>query len=94
MERAHNPSFEQEIRNAVEVGNPWALEELLEEMCAENNELRRVVMAIVADEYRVRLRKMPRGEALRLYEECYTDKDDANKDWLLGEITEEIIQGN
>lgn len=47
MERMHALNFEQEIRNAVEVGNPWALDDLLEEVCAENNELRRVVMAIV-----------------------------------------------
>lgn len=51
-------------------------------------------MAIVADEYRERLRKMPRDAALRLYEECYTKKDDANKAWLLGEIVEEIVQEN
>jgi len=51
-------------------------------------------MQIVADEYRQRLRNMPRDEVLRLYEQFYAEQEESNRDWLLGEIVEEIIQEN
>jgi hypothetical protein len=94
MEYSHVQNFEQQIRDAVEIGNPWALDELIEEVCGQSNELRGVVMQIVADEYRQRLRNMPRNELLRLYKEFYAEQEDSNRDWLLGEVVEEIIREN
>jgi len=90
MEYSHVQNFEQQIRDAVEIGNPWALDELIEEVCGQNNELRGVVMDIVADEYRLQCRKMSHDQVLQLYQDYYVEQDDANKDWLLGEIVEEI----
>jgi hypothetical protein len=94
MEYSHVQNFEQQIRDAVEIGNPWALDELIEEVCGQSNQLRGVVMQIVADEYRQRLRNMRRDEVLRLYEQFYAEQEDSNRDWLLGEVVEEIIQEN
>jgi hypothetical protein len=94
MEYSHVQNFEQQIRDAVEIGNPWALDELIEEVCGESNELRGVVMQIVADEYRQRLRNMRRDEVLRLYEQSYVEQDDSNMDWLLGEVVEEMLAEN
>jgi hypothetical protein len=94
MEYSHVQNFEQQIRDAVEIGNPWALDELIQEVCGQSNELRGVVMQIVTDEYRQRLRNMPRNEILRLYKEFYAEQEDSNRDWLLGEVVEEIIREN
>jgi hypothetical protein len=94
MEYSHVQNFEQQIRDAVEIGNPWALDELIEEVCGQSNELRGVVMQIVTDEYRQRLRNMPRNELLRLYKEFYAEQEDSNRDWLLGEMVEEMLAEN
>ncbi len=87
-------ALEKEIRGSIEIGNPWAVDDLIEEYCGDHGDLKMIVMQIVADEYRKRLRKMSREELLRRYQQCFEEQDDANKDWLLGEIAEEIIQEN
>ncbi|HUI06141.1 MAG TPA: hypothetical protein VL486_03975 [Verrucomicrobiae bacterium] len=84
-----NAKTENRIRAAVILGNPWALDELRGEICSNDQEAE-AFAEIVADEYRRRLRAMPREEMLELYREFYENASDANKDWLLGEIVESI----
>ncbi len=90
MEGAMSLDFEAEIRRTVEIGNPWALDDLIEETCGVDAELAGVVRAVVADEYIRRLAIMSPKEMNELYEEYYLEPTDANKDWLLGEIVESI----
>jgi hypothetical protein len=90
MKVAFNPETEKRICRAVKLGDPWALDELTEGICGDERELRREFSEIVADEYRHRLSAMPRQEMRELYRRCYKEQTDANKDWLLGEIVEEI----
>ena len=95
MKVAFDPKTEKRIRGAVKPGDPWALDELTEEVCGDDGELRREFSEIVADEYRRRLADMPRGEMRKLYRRCYKEQTDANKDWLLGEVVERIeAEGN
>ena len=90
MKIALNPETEKQIRRAVKLGDPWALDELTEEICGDDSMLRSECGAIVVDEYRRRLSAMPRQEMRELYRRCYEELTDANKDWLLGEIVESI----
>ena len=90
MKIALNPETEQRIRRAVKPGDPWALDELMEEICGDDPMLRGECSAIVVDEYRRRLSTMPRQEMRELYPRCYKELTDANRDWLLGEIVESI----
>ena len=95
MKVAFNPETEERIRSTVKPGDPWALDELMEEICGDDGELRREIGEVVADEYRRRLSAMPRGKMRELYRRCYKEQADANKDWLLGEIVEGIVaEGN
>lgn len=86
--------YEQEMRNAVEIGNPWALDGLIEEISGQSDDLKVVVVQIVADEYRSRVRKLPREEALRPCREFCVDEHDPSKDSLPGEVREDVIQEN
>jgi hypothetical protein len=90
MTIAIDKQTEKKIRQAVKPGNPWALDDLTEEICGDDGELRREFSEIVADEYRRVLSAMPRSKMQELYRQCYTVESDANKDWLLGEIVESI----
>jgi hypothetical protein len=83
-------NFERDIREAVEIGNPWAFDGLIEETCSTDAELIGIVSQIVAEEYRTRLSGMTPDEMDVLYREFYLEASDANKDWLLGEVIEEI----
>jgi hypothetical protein len=95
MKVAFDPETEKRIRRAVKPGEPWVLDELTEEICGDDRELRREFSEIVADEYRHQLSAMPRQEMRELYRRCYKEQTDANKDWLLGEIVESIeAEGN
>ncbi len=95
MKVALDPEAKKRIRRAVKPGDPWALDELTEEICGGDREQRREFSEIVADEYRRRLSAMPRQEMRELYRNCYKEQTDANKDWLLGEIVESIeTEGN
>lgn len=95
MNTALNQLTERRIRQTVIPGEPWALDGLVQEICGDDLELRREFSGIVADEYRRRVFAMPRAEMRELYRRCYREQTDANKDWLLGEIVEEIeAQGN
>jgi hypothetical protein len=95
MKVAFDSKIEKRIREAVKLGEPYALDELTEEICGEDGELRREFGEIVADEYQRRISAMPREEMRELYRRCYKDESDANKDWLLGEIVESIeAEGN
>jgi len=95
MKVALDPETEKRIRRAVKPGDPWALDELTEEICGNDSKLRREFSEIVADEYRRRLSAMPRQEMRDLYRRCYKKQTDANKDWLFGEIVESIeAEGN
>ena len=86
---------EKRIRRAVKLGDPWALDELTEEICGGNSEQRREFSEIAADEYRRRLSAMSRQKMRELYRRCYKEQTDANRDWLLGEIVEAIeAEGN
>jgi hypothetical protein len=93
MKTAFDSETEKRIREAVSLGDPWALDELAQEICGDDSELRRECSEIVADEYRRRLSAMPRQEMRKLYQRCYKEPGDANKDWLLGEIVESIEAG-
>ena len=46
---------EKRIRGTVKPGDPWALDDLTEEICRDDEEKRREFSEIVADEYRRRL---------------------------------------
>jgi hypothetical protein len=59
MKIALNPETEKRIRRAVKPGDPWALDELMEEICADDSMLRGECSEIVADEYHRRLSAMP-----------------------------------
>ncbi|GEM_PF-6457879 len=84
------PEIERRIRDAVSPGEPWALDELTLEICGDDRQLAKEFSEIVADEYRRRLHAMPREKMRELYHRCYEEPGDANKDWLLGEIVENI----
>ena len=90
MKVAFAPEIEKRIRSTVKPGDPWALDELTEEICGDDSELRREFSEIVADEYHRRLSAMPRQEMRDLYRRCHKEQTDANKDWLLGEVVESI----
>ena len=90
MKTAIDSETEKQIRSAVKPGDPWGLDELTEEICGDDPDLRREFSEIVADEYRCRLSAMPRHEMRELYHRRYKNQTDANKDWLLGEIVETI----
>jgi hypothetical protein len=90
MKIALDPKTEKQIREAVKVGEPYASDELMAEICGDDPILRRECGEIVADEYRLRLSAMSRQEMQELYRRCYKEESDANKDWLLGEIVESI----
>jgi hypothetical protein len=90
MKIALDSNLEKQIRKTVEIGEPYALDELLAETCGDDLILRRECAEIVADEYRRRLSAMPRDEMWELYHRCYEEESDANKDWLLGEVVESI----
>ena len=95
MKVALDSEIEKRVRRAVKPGDPWALDELTEEICGDNGELRREFSEIVADEYQRRLSVIPCEEMRALYRRCYKEQTDANKDWLLGEIVESIeAEGN
>jgi len=95
MKTALDPETEKRIRRAVKPGDPWALDELTQEICGDDSKLRREFSEIVADEYRRRLSAMPRQEMRELYRHSYKEPTDANKDWLLGQIVESIeAEGN
>jgi hypothetical protein len=95
MKLALDPKIEKQIRLAVSPGEPFALDELIEEICRDDTSLRGECSKIVADEYRRRLAAMTRGAMRELYRRHYKVETDANKDWLLGEIVESIeAQGN
>jgi hypothetical protein len=85
-----DPKVEKRIREAVKLGEPYALDELMDEICGEDPTLRREYGEIVADEYRRRLSTMSRHEMRGLYRRYFKEESDANKDWLLGEIVEGI----
>jgi hypothetical protein len=93
MNVALDPESQKRIRNAVKPGDPWALDELTEEICGDDRELHREFSKVVADEYQRRLSAMPRQQMRELYRRCYKEQTDANKDWLLGEIVEGIEAG-
>ena len=80
---------EKRVRAAVKPGDPFALDDLMTQLCADAAD-RATFSGIVADEYRRRLKAMPRVEMLELYRRFYEDATDANKDWLLGELLESI----
>jgi hypothetical protein len=88
-----NPSIdaaiESRLRATVKLGDPFALGELLANVCGDDVE-RSMASEVIADEYRRRLAAMPREEMLEVYRRHYQDASDANKDWLLGEIVESI----
>ncbi len=84
-----NANIESQIRASVSPGNPFTLDGLTEKFCAADAD-RVAFSEIVADEYRRRLAAMPLKQMLELYERCYKNPSDANKDWLLGEIAESI----
>jgi hypothetical protein len=90
MTTAFDTQTEKKIRNSVKLGDPWALDELIAEICEDSSELRHKFGEIVADEYRRRLSTMLRSEMRELYRRCFKEESDANKDWLLGEIVENI----
>jgi len=91
MKIALDPKIEKRIRQTVKPGDPWASDEMMEEICGDDRILRSEFSEIVADEYRRRrLSAMPRQEMQELYRRCYKELTDANKDWLLGEIVESI----
>ena len=90
MKTAIDSHSGKKIRQAVKLGDPWALDDITEEICGDDGELRREIGQIVADEYRIRLMSMPREEMRELYRRYYKDESDSNKDWLLGEIVESI----
>ncbi|MGD1088254.1 MAG: hypothetical protein ABR955_05960 [Verrucomicrobiota bacterium] len=90
MKIALDPKTEKQIREAVKLGEPYALDELMTEICGNDPILRRESSEIVADEYHRRLSTMPRQEIQELYRRSYMEPTDANKDWLLGEIVESI----
>lgn len=92
MHSVQPPCFECEIRRAVDIGNPRALNDLIEEMCDNRSDLIGAVGEIVASEYKRRLNQMSRDRMLKLYKEFYIEQRDANKDWLLAEVVDEIIQ--
>jgi hypothetical protein len=81
--------IEHRIRTAIKLGEPYALDELTDTICADDVD-RALLSEIVADEYRRRLQVLPREHMLELYRECYQDASDANRDWLLGEIVESV----
>jgi len=58
MKTALDPEIEKRLRRAVKPGDPWALDELTEEICGNDSKLRREFSEIVADEYRHRLSAM------------------------------------
>jgi hypothetical protein len=89
MNMPFDSEVEKRIRAAVKPGDPCALDELLEKLGLDDDG-RTIVSEIVGDEYRRRLRAMPREQMLELYRRFYEDVSDANKDWLLGEIVESI----
>jgi hypothetical protein len=76
----------------VKLGNPWALDAVMIELCADNAE-RAAISELVVDEYRRQLVAMPRDKMLAFYSLFYEDPSDADKDWLLGEIVESIEAG-
>lgn len=80
---------EKQLRAAVKPGDPFALEDLNEKLCGHDAG-HAAFSEIVADEYRRRLKAMPREQMLELYRRFYEHPSDANKDWLLGEIVESI----
>ena len=90
MKTTFDSGTEERIRTTVKPGDPWVLDELTEEICGDNRELRGQFSEIVADEYHRRLSNMPREKMRELYRCCYKGQTDANKDWLLGEIAEGI----
>jgi uncharacterized protein CbrC (UPF0167 family) len=90
MKVAFHSKIEKRIRAAVKPGESYALDELTEEICGDDGELRREFSEVVTDEYHRLLSAMPREEMRELYRRCYTDESDANKDWLLGEVVESI----
>lgn len=90
MNDTFDTETEKRIRRTVKPGDPWALDELRTEICGEDRKLAGEFSEIVADEYRRRLSTMPRQEMQELYRRCYREPNDANKDWLLGEIVESI----
>ena len=51
MKVALDPETEKRIRRAVKPGDPWALDELTEEICGNDSKLRREFSEIMADEY-------------------------------------------
>jgi hypothetical protein len=89
MNMPFDSEVEKRIRAAVKPGDPCAVNELLEELSLDDDD-RTNVAEIVADEYRRRLKAMPREQMLELYRLFYEDANDANKDWLLGEVVEGI----
>lgn len=95
MKVVFNSKIEKRIREAVKLGEPYALDELTEEICGDDGESRREFSEVVTDEYRRHLSAMPREKMRELYRRCYMEESDANKDWLLGEIVEGIeAEGN
>lgn len=85
-----NLNFEREIRDTVEIGNPWAIDEIFEDICGEHKDLKNVLMELIADEYSKRLSEMTIEKIEMLYREFFLYQTDANKDWLLGEIVEKL----
>lgn len=43
MKVAFNPETVKRIRSTVKPGDPWALDELMEEICGDDGELRREI---------------------------------------------------
>ena len=93
MKVSLDSATERRIRDAVEPGDPWAVDELTEEICGEDPKLHGGVTEIVADEYRRRLSARPRQAARERERRCYKEPNDADKDWLLGEIVESVGGG-
>ena len=85
MITAIDAQIETRIRQAIKLGDPWALDELKDEICGEDRQLKEIFSKIIGDEYQRQLVAMPRRKMLKIYRECYEEPGDADKDWLLGE---------
>jgi len=94
MEDSDRFTLEKEIKSAVEIGTPCVLDDLIEEVCGDHTHLAGAGMEIVVDEHHRWLKGASRQAMLESYRKSYVEQTGANKDWLLGEVVEEIIQKN
>jgi G:T-mismatch repair DNA endonuclease (very short patch repair protein) len=84
MKVALEPEIEKRIRRAVKLGDPWALDELTEEMCGNDSKLRREFSEIVSanrtrDALVTRTLRSQGWRVLRIWEHELAKKNEARR---------------